>query len=671
MASLWNKLKKSLSLKLSTPWPSPSPAPAPAPSPSTDNSKSFVSRSSSSSFASRLPRCISHRSHKKTCAICLGSVRTGNGLAIFTAECSHSFHFRCISASIKHGNRLCPICRSKWNELPFQAPIDPPHHSPAADICPHFPSDAQQLQSRFQPEPEHFSDDDPLSLPLMPTTPQPPKLLHSQGVTIKALPEYLALGSSESSPSFAVLVSVQAPPLPEDASHLERAPVDLVTVLDVSGSMGGAKLSLLKRAVCFVAENLGPSDRLSVVTFSSTAQRVSPLRRMTDENREDVIAVINSLSASGGTSIVQGLKKGVRVLEERREKNPVASIMFLSDGRDNRDSDSSNQLRPGQVLPYLGLLPDSICLRSRERRNEDQSINFPVHTFGFGTDHDSTALHAISDASGGTFSFIESVGTIQDGFARCIGGLLSVVAQQLQISVRPASDAVRIVGIPSGRYCSKVSEEGDLGVIVVGDVYADEEKEFLVYFSVPEASAAESGVNEGKTPLSVTMCTYKDPVSEETVNVEDQRVELWRPEVTSSADKKVTLEVDRQRNRVLVAEDIAQAQAMAETGNFEGAQALLAERRSALLSSASGQAGDSLCGHLEAELREIRERMASKELYEETGRAYVLSGMSSHLWQRATTRGDWSTTSFGDASGGMSYETPNMVKMVTKSQTLK
>jgi Mg-chelatase subunit ChlD len=56
-----------------------------------------------------------------------------------------------------------------------------------------------------------------------------------------------------------------------------RAPLDLVTVLDLSGSMSGHKLELLKQAMRFVIDNLGPDDRLSVVSFSSEARRVTRL----------------------------------------------------------------------------------------------------------------------------------------------------------------------------------------------------------------------------------------------------------------------------------------------------------------------------------------------------------------------------------------------------------
>ncbi|BAS84684.1 Os03g0413850 [Oryza sativa Japonica Group] len=40
-------------------------------------------------------------------------------------------------------------------------------------------------------------------------------------------------------------------------------------------------------------------------------------------------------------------------------------------------------------------------------------------------------MHTIAEVTGGTFSFIENEAFIQDGFAQCIGGLLSVAVQEL------------------------------------------------------------------------------------------------------------------------------------------------------------------------------------------------------------------------------------------------
>uniref|UniRef100_A0A0E0DCU0 Uncharacterized protein n=1 Tax=Oryza meridionalis TaxID=40149 RepID=A0A0E0DCU0_9ORYZ len=40
-------------------------------------------------------------------------------------------------------------------------------------------------------------------------------------------------------------------------------------------------------------------------------------------------------------------------------------------------------------------------------------------------------MHTIAEVTGGTFSFIENEAAIQDGFAQCIGGQLSVAVQEL------------------------------------------------------------------------------------------------------------------------------------------------------------------------------------------------------------------------------------------------
>ncbi|KAL3376760.1 hypothetical protein AABB24_003270 [Solanum stoloniferum] len=685
MSGSWSKLQKALSFR------QPKSPPENASSDAKSPPSTRPSSAASSSTFSRFTRSFSStsRSSKRTCAICLGSMKAGNGQAIFTAECAHSFHFSCIANSVKHGNYLCPICRCKWKEIPLMSSFSTDVNTNNAGRTRVSPLEDNYLDniprvpppvSLPLPEPLHFSDDEHLPSITVDQTPSP-STVHPETAVLKAFPEYSAVAASGSMSRFAVLVGVRAPPLADDVRHQERAPIDLVTVLDISGSMAGSKLTLLKQAVCFVIDNLGPSDRLSIVTFSSGAQRNFPLRRMTEQGRREAALAVNAISANGGTNIVEGLKKGVRVLEERRERNPVASIVLLSDGRDTYNGDNANQRRSPRNCrssnatsgpDFLNLLPSSICPRNREGLAAGQLPTFHVHTFGFGLDHDSSAMHAISDASGGTFSFIETVGTVQDAFAMCIGGLLSVVVQELKLTVRSASRGVEIGSIPSGRYASEISEQGKQGVINIGNLYADEEKEFLVYLSVPSAEIEQGAT---KTSLLQITCSYKNTTSEEMVSVEGETVEIRRPPVLSPTDVVISREVDRQINRLAVAETIAEAQQLAEMGNLEAAQAALTNRRATLLSSVSAQAGDALCSWLDMELTEVRERMVSRERYEQTGRAYVLSGLSSHSWQRATTRGD--TTSqillqggSSSNSGATMYETPSMVSMISKSQNL-
>ena len=52
------------------------------------------------------------------CPVCFGGMH--HGQAIFTAECSHKFHLRCVP-----GRGVCPVCSARWHDAP--SPPDPRH----------------------------------------------------------------------------------------------------------------------------------------------------------------------------------------------------------------------------------------------------------------------------------------------------------------------------------------------------------------------------------------------------------------------------------------------------------------------------------------------------------------------------------------------------------------
>ncbi|CAN6279668.1 unnamed protein product [Urochloa humidicola] len=612
------------------------------------------------------------KSFKKTCAICLTTMKPGQGHALFTAECSHTFHFHCISANVKHGSSSCPVCRIKWKELPFRGPLPAELPQVNARISPvngyqnggHMnilrPLPRARSSGRLHHlaallpdnDPSTFNDDEPLELSCEAT--EDPQQGSLRTVEIKTHPEFTEVPENTLERNFTVLIHLKAPL----AQHLQtpsdlkdgcgpcttRAPVDLITVLDVSGSMAGTKLALLKRAMGFVIQNLGSSDRLSVIAFSSSARRLFPLRRMTESGRQQSLLAVNSLTSNGGTNIAEGLRKGSKVIEERRAKNPVCSIILLSDGQDTYTVSPTAGVHKG-APEYCALLPST---------NGNQQV--PVHVFGFGADHDSVSLHSISQTSGGTFSFIETEAAIQDAFAQCIGGLLSVVAQGLHVKVESLHPDVHFGSIRSGSYSSRVSDDKRNGSIDVGDLYAEEERDFLVSVNVPPGY--------GETALLKVGCVYKDPLMKETVNMADVQVKISRPAFVSV--QSVSIEVDRQKNRLHAAEVMAEARFSAERGDLTNAVSLLEDCRRMIMGSASGQSGDRLCLALDAELKEMQDRMANRQRYEASGRAYVLSGLSSHSWQRATARGD----STDSESLIQAYQTSSMVDMLLRSQTM-
>ncbi|KAL9275780.1 E3 ubiquitin-protein ligase WAV3-like protein [Drosera capensis] len=619
---------------------------------------------------------------QKTCSICLKTMKAGEGHAIFTAECSHSFHFHCIASNVKHGNRLCPVCRAKWKEIPLQSPKKSdgsgkartahaagwPQNNAMMTVIRRLPPHSSPRHRHLMPQiqgtdPALFDDDEPLILPqhaVMNTSKSDDPSCNSKKTIIRTYPEVSSVPRAKSYEDFSVLVQLKgavtnAPPTPSinhgqspSMSQTSRTPVDLVTVLDISGSMAGTKLALLKRAMGFVIQNLSSNDRLSVVAFSSTARRLFPLGRMTESGRQQVLQAVNSLVANGGTNIAEGLRKGAKVMEDRKQKNPVTSIILLSDGQDTYTVNGSggNQAEPNYQL----LLPSSI------QPNEGSEFRIPVHTFGFGADHDASSMHSISETSGGTFSFIETEAAIQDAFAQCIGGLLSVVVQQLQVGIECIHPALGLRSIKAGSYPSRVMADSRVGFIDVGDLYADEERDFLVSVNIPKE------LSGNLTRLLKVRCIFKDPFKKEMVTLEGDEVTIARSE--KGEEGVVSLEVDRQRNRLHAAEAMSQARAAAEHGDLAGAVSILENCRKMLSGTVSVKNQDRLCIALDAELKEMQDRMSSRQLYESSGRAFILSGLSSHSWQRATARGD----STDSSSIIQAYQTPSMVEMLTRSQ---
>ncbi|XP_062226133.1 E3 ubiquitin-protein ligase WAV3-like isoform X2 [Phragmites australis] len=605
----------------------------------------------------------SSSSSKGKCAICFATMRSGHGQALFTAECSHMFHFQCISSNVKHGNYVCPVCRAKWKEIPCRSLSS---NSPAGRIginqrspqqdplmalnrqVPNRRRDARRLRT---PEPADYNDDEPL---------QHKEAFDnlnfgsSRTAGISSYPEFLAVPQSSSIDGFDILIHVKAPTASPDhvtvslanessVRSTSRAPVDLITVLDVSGSMAGTKLALLKLSMGFVVQHLGPSDRLSVIAFSSTARRLFPLRRMSHHGRQQALQKINSLGAGGGTNIADALKKAMKVIEDRSYKNSVCSIVLLSDGQDSYNISSNVQ---GTSADHRPLVPSSII-------NDERNM-VPLHAFGFGADHDSDTLHSIAEASGGTFSFIEDEGVMQDAFAQCIGGLLSVAVREMRLSMECVDPGVQLCSIRCGSYPSKVARDGRNGSVDIGHLYADEERDILLAVTIPKSRE--------QTSLLRVACAYRDPVTNETIKIQGDEVKIKRP--TSIVSEPVSIEVDRERNRIQAANSIESARAAAERGTLSEAVTILEDCRRVLSESFASQSGDRLCMALDAELREMQERMANRQLYEASGRAYMLSGLSSHSWQRATARGD----STDSTTLVYSYQTPSMVHMLQDSQ---
>ncbi|KAL4451096.1 hypothetical protein ABPG74_021418 [Tetrahymena malaccensis] len=199
-----------------------------------------------------------------------------------------------------------------------------------------------------------------------------------------------------------------------------RFPIDLICVIDTSGSMNGQPLDLLKETLLFLVDLLQPGDRICLIQFSTNAQRLTPLLSIeSKDNINSIKGEINRLVAKGGTNICQGMQLAFDVLKQRRYKNPITSVFLLSDGLNDG---AENKIR--DLLKQLNFY---------QNYNEE---NFTIQTFGFGKDHDPNLMDKISQLMDGNFYYIGDIHRIDECFIDALGGLFSVISQNVSINVQ-------------------------------------------------------------------------------------------------------------------------------------------------------------------------------------------------------------------------------------------
>jgi Ca-activated chloride channel homolog len=94
---------------------------------------------------------------------------------------------------------------------------------------------------------------------------------------------------------------------------LQRPPLEVALIIDVSCSMAGEGMTMAKEAANRAIDNLGENDLLSVVEFDSSAAVLVRPTPVTD--KEALKAVIARLEHKGGTCIECGLRVGYAQLE--------------------------------------------------------------------------------------------------------------------------------------------------------------------------------------------------------------------------------------------------------------------------------------------------------------------------------------------------------------------
>ncbi|MDH3641588.1 MAG: VIT and VWA domain-containing protein [Gammaproteobacteria bacterium] len=117
---------------------------------------------------------------------------------------------------------------------------------------------------------------------------------------------------------------------PADFERIGRQPMEMVFVLDCSGSMRGRPLTQAKNAVRAALDHLQPEDTFQIIRFSDNASQFgrTPVAA-TRQNIADARGYLKLLRGTGGTHVLQGVRTA---LDFPHDPKRLRFVTFMTDG---------------------------------------------------------------------------------------------------------------------------------------------------------------------------------------------------------------------------------------------------------------------------------------------------------------------------------------------------
>jgi Ca-activated chloride channel family protein len=207
---------------------------------------------------------------------------------------------------------------------------------------------------------------------------------------------------------------------PAELSALPRAPLELIFVLDCSGSMSGTPLALAKAAVERALKRLGPDDTFQVVRFSDQASQLGahPVPA-TPDNVARGLDYLAQLNSEGGTLMIEGIKAALDYTHDRRRLRVVS---FLTDGYIGNEAEIL-----GEIHKRLG--------------------STRIFSFGVGSSTNRYLLERMAVLGNGAVAYVG----LDEGAARAVDGFYERIAHPALTNLRVDWGALEVADVYPSR----------------------------------------------------------------------------------------------------------------------------------------------------------------------------------------------------------------------------
>ncbi|KAJ5855956.1 uncharacterized protein N7529_009900 [Penicillium soppii] len=250
-------------------------------------------------------------------------------------------------------------------------------------------------------------------------------------------------------------------------------PLDLVVVIPVSSSMQGLKITLLRDALKFLVHNLGPRDRMGLVTFGSSGGGV-PLVGMTTKSWSGWPKILESIRPVGQKSlradVVEGANVAMDLLMQRKFNNPVSTILLISD---------SSISDPESV--------DFVVSRA-------EAAKVSIHSFGLGLTHKPDTMIELSTRTKGSYSYVKDWMMLRECVAGCLGALQTTSHQNVKLKLRlPEGSPAKFVKISGALHTTKRATGKDAEA-ALGDLRFGDKRDVLVQLVIQPDNATQDNM---------------------------------------------------------------------------------------------------------------------------------------------------------------------------------
>jgi len=290
---------------------------------------------------------------------------------------------------------------------------------------------------------------------------------------------------------------------PVDPSTYVRKPMNLVVVVDHSGSMSqDNRLEKVKTGLHTLVDNLKPEDRIALMSFDDVVTIDAPFTTTLD--LPNLHAKINQLTPRGGTNIHDGLQDGFDLLGEYPVNERQNRVIFMSDGQATvgiTDQNAIISMARTRIMRGIGLT-----------------------TIGVGQSFDVELMRGLAENGAGNYYFLEDGAAAGEVFTEELDFFMSPLALDIQIEATAGSGWTfsEVVG---SRLWQAQPKSGAMQIPAV----------FL-------ASRTTQTPGEGRRGGGSMLFVHLEPTSDATTKIADLKLSYRMPGATERITQTVTLD---------------------------------------------------------------------------------------------------------------------------------